>query len=168
MAAGIFLFDIYLSKGEEWPVVGMFFVFLFLCACLAFYLRAWKQRWVFGFLAGSAFFLWGGLRVWQERTFVTYQWGENPKVYRGIVQTVPEKRGKTFRAEVYVTDEYVGNGKLKQVGRTILLSWMPDSLQKSLSCGDNLCFYARVTRPFSEKKLTGFDYADHYCPIKVS
>lgn len=161
MAAGIFLFDIYLSKGEEWPVVGMFFVFLFLCACLAFYLRAWKQRWVFGFLAGSAFFLWGGLRVWQERTFVTYQWGENPKVYRGIVQTVPEKRGKTFRAEVYVTDEYVGNGKLKQVGRTILLSWMPDSLQKSLSCGDNLCFYARVTRPFSEKKLTGFDYADY-------
>lgn len=38
---------------------------------------------------------------------------------------------------------------------------MPDSLQKSLSCGDNLCFYARVTRPFSEKKLTGFDYADY-------
>lgn len=105
----------------------------------------------FRLFSRQCFFLWGGLRVWQERIFVTYQWGENPKVYRGIVQTVPEKRGKTFRAEVYVTDEYVGNGKLKQVGRTILLSWMPDSLQKSLSCGDNLCFYARVTRPFQKR-----------------
>lgn len=50
----------------------------------------------FRLFSRQCFFLWGGLRVWQERTFVTYQWGENPKVYRGIVQTVPENVGKLF------------------------------------------------------------------------
>lgn len=116
-----------------------------------------------------------GFRLFSRQCFFSMGWpagvagtyicdlpmGRKSESISGYCTDSSGKRGKTFRAEVYVTDEYVGNGKLKQVGRTILLSWMPDSLQKSLSCGDNLCFYARVARPFSEKKLTGFDYADY-------
>ena len=38
---------------------------------------------------------------------------------------------------------------------------MPDSLSSPLACGDSVCFYAKVSRPFSEKELTGFDYGDY-------
>lgn len=161
MVAGIFLFDKYLSEGKEWLLGGMFLVFFVLGAWFAFYSRSWRKRWIFGFFVSGVFFLWGGLRVCQERTSIEYEWKQNPSVYQGIIQTVPEKKGKVFRAEVYVTDEYVGAGKLKRVNRTILLYWIPDSLQKSLSCGDYLCFHARITRPFFEEKLTKFNYADY-------
>lgn len=55
----------------------------------------------------------------------------------------------------------LSGGKWKRVDRNILLSWMPDSLSSPLACGDSVCFYAKVSRPFSEKELTGFDYGDY-------
>lgn len=161
MAAGIFLFDKYLSKGDSWLFSGMAFLGFCLLSWWVFYSRKWKRRWCFGCVAGLAFFLWGGARVLYQRTQVAYEWEKTPAVYQGVIQTVPESRGKTWRAEVYVTDKYAGTGKLEPVGRTILLSWLPDSATRPLSCGESVCFYARVSRPFSAENLTGFDYAEY-------
>lgn len=90
-----------------------------------------------------------------------YDWDGEPAIYKGIVESVPEVRGKTFRAEVRVDVQRLSNGNWKRIDRNILLSWMPDSLSKPLVCGDSVCFYAKVSYPFSEKELTRFDYGDY-------
>ena len=81
---------------------------------------------------------------------------------------MPEVRGKTFRAEVRVDVQRLSNGNWKRIDRTILLSWMPDSLSKPLACGDSVCFYAKVSYPFSEKELTRFDYGDYLLRKSIS
>lgn len=76
--------------------------------------------------------------------------------------------GKTFRAEVRVDVQRLSNGNWKRIDRNILLSWMPDSLSKPLACGDSVCFYAKVSYPFSEKELTRFDYGDYLLRKSIS
>lgn len=80
-----------------------------------------------------------------------YSWDGAPAIYKGIVESVPEVRGKTLRAEVRVEMQRLSGGKWKRVDRNILLSWMPDSLSSPLACGDSVCFYAKVSRPFLKK-----------------
>lgn len=161
MAAGIFLFDKFLPEEQNWLFMWGAFFILFLLLCASFYFYEWRKRWIFGCLASLLFFLCGGFRLLYQRTVVEYKWADVPEAYVGVVQTVPEIRGKTVRAEVYVEAKYIERGKTEPVGRTILLSWMPDSLHESLSCGDRLCFFAKISRPFSAEELTGFDYADY-------
>lgn len=115
-----------------------------------------------------AFFLWGGISVVHQRETVQYDWDGEPAIYKGIVESVPEVRGKTFRAEVRVDVQRLSNGNWKRIDRTILLSWMPDSLSKPLACGDSVCFYAKVSYPFSEKELTRFDYGDYLLRKSIS
>lgn len=112
-------------------------------------------------MAAVTFFLWGGISVLYQRETVQYRWDGEPAIYKGIVESVPEVRGKTLRAEVYVGAQWLSSGKWKRIDRNILLSWMPDSLIKPLACGDSICFYAKISQPFSEKELTGFDYGDY-------
>lgn len=97
-----------------------------------------------------------------------YDWDGEPAIYKGIVESVPEVRGKTFRAEVRVDVQRLSNGNWKRIDRNILLSWMPDSLSKPLACGDSVCFYAKVSYPFSEKELTRFDYGDYLLRKSIS
>lgn len=115
-----------------------------------------------------AFFLWGGISVVHQRETVQYDWDGEPAIYKGIVESVPEVRGKTFRAEVRVDVQRLSNGNWKRIDRNILLSWMPDSLSKPLACGDSVCFYAKVSYPFSEKELTRFDYGDYLLRKSIS
>lgn len=119
-------------------------------------------------MAGMAFFLWGGISVVHQRETVQYDWDGEPAIYKGIVESVPEVRGKTFRAEVRVDVQRLSNGNWKRIDRNILLSWMPDSLSKPLACGDSVCFYAKVSYPFSEKELTRFDYGDYLLRKSIS
>lgn len=97
------------------------------------------------------FFLWGGISVLHQRETVQYSWDGAPAIYKGIVESVPEVRGKTLRAEVRVEMQRLSGGKWKRVDRNILLSWMPDSLSSPLACGDSVCFYAKVSRPFLKR-----------------
>ena len=70
-----------------------------------------------------------------------YDWDGEPAIYKGIVESVPEVRGKTFRAEVRVDVQRLSNGNWKRIDRNILLSWMPDSLSKPLACEDSCLLY---------------------------
>lgn len=159
LATGIFLFDSFLPEGVSCPLWGGICCILLCVGLLR--VSAWRWRWLFGGVTGLAFFLWGGCSVVHQREKVEYVWEDAPQVYKGIVETVPEIRGKTWRAEIYVAGKRLDGRKWQKVDRRVLLSWMPDSVAEPLACGDTLCFYAKISRPFSEKELTGFDYGDY-------
>lgn len=59
------------------------------------------------------FFLWGGISVLHQRETVQYSWDGAPAIYKGIVESVPEVRGKTLRAEVRVEMQRLSGGKWK-------------------------------------------------------
>lgn len=161
LGAGIFLFDTLWSENFSWQYgVAVWGLFVVVCGGL-FWIFRWKWRWFFGGMAGGAFFLWGGISVLHQREKVQYSWDQGGAIYKGVVETVPEVRGKTLRAEVCVNVQRLSDGKWKRIDRNILLSWIPDSLSRPLACGDSVCFYAEVSRPFSEEELTGFDYGDY-------
>ena len=168
LATGIFLFDTLWPKNFSWPYwVAIWLLLVIVCGGV-FWFSRWRWRWLFGVMAGMAFFLWGGISVVHQRETVQYDWDGEPAIYKGIVENVPEVRGKTFRAEVRVDVQRLSNGNWKRIDRTILLSWMPDSLSKPLACGDSVCFYAKVSYPFSEKELTRFDYGDYLLRKSIS
>lgn len=168
LATGIFLFDTLWPKNFSWPYwVAIWLLLVIVCGGV-FWFSRWRWRWLFGVMAGMAFFLWGGISVVHQRETVQYDWDGEPAIYKGIVESVPEVRGKTFWAEVRVDVQRLSNGNWKRIDRTILLSWMPDSLSKPLACGDSVCFYAKVSYPFSEKELTRFDYGDYLLRKSIS
>lgn len=161
LATGIFVFDKFLPEGVAWSFWWVIGIGCALCCIGAFALSAWRWRWLFGLFTSLFFFLWGGFSVGHQRNKVEYGWDDTPQTYQGVVETVPEVRGKTLRAEVHVTVKRLKDGEWENIDRDILLSWLPDSLSVPLACGDSICFYAKVSRPFSEEELTGFDYADY-------
>lgn len=168
LATGIFLFDTLWPENFSWPYwVAIWLLLVIVCGGVFGFSR-WRWRWLFGVMAGMAFFLWGGISVLHQRKTVQYDWDGEPAIYKGIVESVPEVRGKTFRAEVRVDVQRLSNGNWKRIDRNILLSWMPDSLSKPLACGDSVCFYAKVSYPFSEKELTRFDYGDYLLRKSIS
>ena len=168
LATGFFLFDTLWPKNFSWPYwVAIWLLLVIVCGGV-FWFSRWRWRWLFGVMAGMAFFLWGGISVVHQRETVQYDWDGEPAIYKGIVESVPEVRGKTFRAEVRVDVQRLSNGNWKRIDRNILLSWMPDSLSKPLACGDSVCFYAKVSYPFSEKELTRFDYGDYLLRKSIS
>lgn len=168
LATGIFLFDTLWPENFSWSYwVAIWLLLVIVCGGV-FWFSRWRWRWLFGVMAGMAFFLWGGISVVHQRETVQYDWDGEPAIYKGIVESVPEVRGKTFRAEVRVDVQRLSNGNWKRIDRNILLSWMPDSLSKPLVCGDSVCFYAKVSCPFSEKELTRFDYGDYLLRKSIS
>lgn len=168
LATGIFLFDTLWPENFSWPYwVAIWLLLVIVCGGV-FWFSRWRWRWLFGVMAGMAFFLWGGISVVHQRETVQYDWDGEPAIYKGIVESVPEVRGKTFRAEVRVDVQRLSNGNWKKIDRNILLSWMPDSLSKPLACGDSVCVYAKVSYPFSEKELTRFDYGDYLLRKSIS
>lgn len=168
LATGIFLFDTLWPENFSWPYwVAIWLLLVIVCGGV-FWFSRWRWRWLFGVMAGMAFFLWGGISVVHQRETVQYDWDGEPAIYKGIVESVPEVRGKTFRAEVRVDVQRLSNGNWKRIDRNILLSWMPDSLSKPLACGDSVCFYAKVSYPFSEEELTRFDYGDYLLRKSIS
>lgn len=168
MAAGIFLFDKFLSDCLSWRwAFGMFGASVLLTCCSLFS-SAYRWRSLFGYLATLSFFLFGGCSVLYQHSCIDYPWPRKPEIYEGVVQTVPFLKGKTFRAEVEVThqleipDDGMGqSGELVPVSRKIMLYWIPDSAGVSVCCGDRICFYASVSRPVSDVTLTGFDYGNY-------
>lgn len=168
LATGIFLFDTLWPENFSWSYwVAIWLLLVIVCGGV-FWFSRWRWRWLFGVMAGMAFFLWGGISVVHQRETVQYDWDGEPAIYKGIVESVPEVRGKTFRAEVRVDVQRLSNGNWKRIDRNILLSWMPDSLSKPLACGDSVCFYAKVSYPFSEKELTRFNYGDYLLRKSIS
>lgn len=165
-AAGIFLFDRFLSGCLSWIWAFVLFGISVVWACCCFYSSDYRWRNLFGYVVTLAFFLFGGFMVLFQHNRIDYPWSEEAQVYKGIVQTVPYLKGKTFRAEVKVTHQLDTSGDTLikvsvPVDRKILLYWIPDSSGNSLRCGDLICFHTVVSRPVSDIALTGFDYGDY-------
>lgn len=93
---------------------------------------------------------------------VSYEWPSDEVAYQGVVETVPQRKGKTWQAQVKVMswkpagDSLQATGQWKKVDRSILLYWMPDTTgQTILQCGDKICFYTSVSRPVSDVDFRG-------------
>lgn len=159
LATGIFL-----SEGlwaEHLSVSALFFCLL--CAFAGVVVLYWVGRYRFRFLFGamaclsmvSLGMLWSLLRVEQVR----YDWPEEEQVYIALVEDIPQPKKKTLQTKVRVlarqdtlSDRWIA------VDRSVLLYWMPDSLQETPTLGDRICFQANIGRPASAALLTGFDY----------
>ena len=168
MAAGIFLFDRFLSDRLSWPWAFGLFGIAVVLTCVCFRSSVYRWRSLFGYLATLSFFLLGGCSVLYQQSRIDYPWPQEAEVYEGVVQTVPYLKGKTFRAEVTVThrleaseDTCIREKRWLPVRRKILLYWILDSAGTSLQCGDRICFHATVSRPVSDMNLTGFDYGKY-------
>ena len=168
MAAGIFLFDRFLSDRLSWPWAFGLFGIAVVLTCVCFRSSVYRWRSLFGYLATLSFFLLGGCSVLYQQSRIDYLWPQEAEVYEGVVQTVPYLKGKTFRAEVTVThrleaseDTCIREKRWLPVRRKILLYWILDSAGTSLQCGDRICFHATVSRPVSDMNLTGFDYGKY-------
>lgn len=167
LTAGIFLCDRFLSGLLSWR--SLFFCFLAFSATTLLFFRysRFRDRHRFGCLIGAAFFFLGGTLVLYEREQVSFGWDSHERLYWGMVKDIPQQRDKTFRAEVEISyaqelPDTLPDRKGKEwIGRSVLLSWMPDSLSEPLQCGDSICFYAKLSRPVSTKEMTGFDYGNY-------
>ena len=162
----------------EW-VLGVVLLLLYGFLLAVYSLNSFRIRGCFGGLTMLAFFVWGGLRLMQERTAIDWVWEVHEGVYLAKVMDAPVVKGKVFQTEVWIEGELqratpdslqrvAGSQRLEgveggdawlPVQRRILLYAMPDSLQRPLVRGDWLVFAGKVTRPVSEVELTGFDYA---------
>ena len=92
-----------------------------------------------------AFFMGGWL--WQsECRKVEHSWDARPLLYTGTIETVPVKKGKTWRAEVTVRQH------------RILLYWVPDSIRPVPQCGDKIAFHAQIRRPSGDAFFSNFNY----------
>lgn len=161
LAAGIFLSDTLLAGCVSWTEMAV--AFGFSVGLLFFFYRtfSYRYRMLFGVLCGISFMLLGGALALKSRSEIFFHWDGRKQVYSGVVESVPYFKGKTMRAEVFVSSVCNPGDTLKSrsVNRSVLLYWMPDSLAQPLRCGDSVCFYARIARP--DFKEAGFDYAEY-------
>lgn len=168
LAAGIFLSDRLLSGLIPWECLFLgFLIFSVLSGCF-FRSSLFRFRHLFGCMVSVAFFFLGGALSLHEREQVEFEWNPRAQVYWGMVEDIPRQRGKTVQAKVSVSymreisDSLSGSEIRKEwVGRSVLLSWIPDSLSGGIQCGDSVCFYAKLSRPASTKEITGFDYGNY-------
>lgn len=165
LATGIFLFDRFLADccSLELALLGLVLSVVAAAACHGMSRPA--VRYVFGAVTFLCFFWLGGVLYLMEDRQVSYEWPSDEVAYQGVVETVPQRKGKTWQAQVKVMswkpagDSLQATGQWKKVDRSILLYWMPDTTgQTILQCGDKICFYASVSRPVSDVDFSGFDY----------
>ncbi len=161
MATGIFLFNTLAIDWLTWKAVALCFTVTALILFSLYRTLGYNQRFLFGVVGGLAFVLLGGTRVLMEHERVHFTWDGRKLLYCGVVETVPEVRGKTLQAEVRLSSVRSVEDTLpsRLLQHSILLYWMPDSLAAPLRCGDSVCFYSRVSRP--SFKDAGFDYATY-------
>lgn len=183
LATGIFLFDRFLAEccslGFSLWGLGISFLAAVICNRLSYP----TSKIFFGMAACLCFFWLGGILYQLEDRRVIYDWSTEEAVFQGVVETVPQRRGKTWQAQVKVVswrpfaDSLFCDGKepvsgarnWKKVDRSILLYWMPDTTgQTILECGDELCFCTRVSRPVSDVDFSGFDYGAYLHRQEIS
>ena len=99
MATGIFLFNTLAVDWLTWEPVALTFVAtVFILFCL-YRGSGYNRRFLFGVVGGVAFALLGGTRVLMEHERVYFTWDGKKQLYSGVIETVPEVRGKTLQAE---------------------------------------------------------------------
>ena len=159
MATGIFLFNTLAVDWLTWEPVALTFGATVLILFCLYRGSGYNRRFLFGVVGGVAFALLGGARVLMEHERVYFTWDGKKQLYCGVIETVPEVRGKTLQAEVRLSSVRSVEDTLppRMLHHSILLYWVSDSLAAPLCCGDSVCFYGQVSRP--SFKEAGFDYA---------
>ena len=143
LAAGIFLSDRLLSGVVSWICLLGCFLFFSVLSLAVLRTFSFGRRYLFGCMSGLAFFFLGAGLVLAEREKVKFGWEDKAMLYWGKVKDVPYPRGKTMQAKVDVVCQMnpfdtVCRTEKEPVGRSVLLSWMPDSASRPIQCGDSI------------------------------
>ena len=158
MATGIFLSDRFLPDASLLPVFCCAFLVMG-CASLVLYRNhRFKGRCWFGILACLVVAVGGACSLLWHREKVRFQWPSDERLYVGTVADVPHQGRKSWQCILDVERMSDGNRWIP-VERSIVFRWMPDSLQRTMECGDRICFKGKVSRPFTEMLVSDFDYA---------
>lgn len=102
LATGIFLFDRFLADccSLELSLLGLVLSVVAAAACHGMSRPA--VRYVFGAVTFLCFFWLGGILYLMEDRQVSYEWPSDEVAYQGVVETVPQRKGKTWQAQVKV------------------------------------------------------------------
>ena len=168
LAAGIFLSDRFLPDTIKWEYPAIIFIFVSSVTVCLYHTHKFDHRHFFGWMAGLSFLSLGATLTLYEKEQISFKWSTDAQLYWGVVQNIPHPRGKTMQAEVRIAymknpaDTLSEKGFQEEwIDRSILLSWLPDSLSEPLQCGDSICFYGQIKRPVSMEAITGFDYGKY-------
>ncbi len=159
LCVGILLADFFLPDASGLPWLAGVLGGCVVLAAVCFRPLRYRFRGLFGGVVYVAFALFGAVLLLISREDARFGWSLQEAFYTGTITDVPHRKSKTMQAVVKV--EWVKEcaaDEWKPVGREILLYWMPDSVQGSLACGDRICFRTRISRPFSDRDFSGFDY----------
>lgn len=156
LVTGIFLSDTLLRFYDLWVehLIALAFLFLLLVIWIKEVLYA--QRWIFGGLLYLFFLILGSFVVQLQWKEVAVDWGQVKSGYAGIIQEMPEEKGKTIRFRVRVNN------------KNVLLSLFKDSLSQSLGCGDEILFYTKIISPKNPGNPDEFDYASYLLRRQIS
>lgn len=140
-AAGIVVTDRLMVRQECLCMLAGLFVCVLAAAFVVYFFSSYRYRAVFGMLVTLAVGLAGGVSVLLHRGEIRYDWDAGERIYIGQLDEAPRIRSKTRQALVRVEAGRDSlTGEWKAVDRKILLSWVSDSLQPSLRCGDRMLF----------------------------
>lgn len=158
-AAGIVVTDRLMVRQECLCMLAGLFVCVLAAAFVVHFFSSYRYRAVFGMLVTLAVGLAGGVSVLLHRGEIRYDWVTGERIYIGQLDEAPRIRSKTRQALVRVeAGKDSLSGEWKAVDRKILLSWVSDSLQPSLRCGDRILFRTVVEASGTDSSRTGFDY----------
>lgn len=158
-AAGIVVTDRLMVRQECLCMLAGLFVCVLAAAFVVYFFSSYRYRAVFGMLVTLAVGLAGGVSVLLYRGEIRYDWDAGERIYIGQLDEAPRIRLKTRQALVRVEAGRDSlTGEWKAVDRKILLSWMSDSLQPSLRCGDRMLFRTVVEASGADSSRMGFDY----------
>ena len=134
---------------------------------LTFTHKSYGSRWVFGLPASTAFVCLGALLLVIERNKTEFEWNEDSLYYKGIVLDIPQHGAKTWHSRVRV-EAGKEDGSWREIDKTIILYWMPDSMQADVNCGDHLCFSTKVKASADQDTLGTFDYGKYLTRRNIS
>lgn len=160
LAAGIFFFDSFLPDITSSHLLYILLPLFLLLSLFGFVKNRRKSAGAYwGLLASFCFFIAGGYIVLEERNGIEYNWSDTDTMYYGVVESIPEEKGKSMCATVNVIG-YIGkeDSLLYRIDRNILLYWMEDSISEKIECGNEVMFYTRISEAVSDEEFMGFDY----------
>lgn len=160
LALGIYAGDELFFGGYELPVGIMLAGILFLSVLLivAFYLKQYAFRWLFGvllflflFTGGTA---WVNIRL--QQTVVSFP--EVEAVYQAAITEKPELKERSVLCRATLTSPVNDTAALSHPVK-VLLYLAKDSLSERLRCGEELVVSARVSLPVNNGNPDEFDYS---------
>lgn len=169
LAVGIYVGDELFFRGFEMPLSGVWaFTFpLLALLILAFYLKQYAFRWVFGVLLFLLLFISGAawMNVRLQQTVGPFP--EVETVYHAAITEKPELKERSVLCRATLTSPAKDTAALLRPVK-VLLYLAKDSLSEALRSGEELMIAARISLPVNNGNPDEFDYSRYLIRKEIS